>query len=108
MTNREIEKSKQELCDIQRISDIKKKWEKLKVLAEKINAPIPPGLHEVFTIDSINEITRNIHDSLQTEMMLSACISAEQSSIKAKWACIWAAVAAIATCISVGLLLFLR
>ena len=55
MTNREIEKSKQELCDIQRISDIKEKWEKLKVMAEKINAPIPPGLHEAHTIDSINE-----------------------------------------------------
>jgi hypothetical protein len=102
MTNGQIEKYKQELCEIQRISNTKEKWEKLKVLAGKLHAPIPAGLHDDFTIDSINKITRNIHDSLQTEMMLNACVSAEkscelakQSSISAKWACLLAVMAAI-------------
>jgi len=97
MTNKETETYKKELCEIQRIALSKDKWEKLKALAIKLNAPIPAGLHDDFTIDSINKLTHNIHNSLQTEMMLNACTSAEQSSITAKQACTWAAVAAIAS-----------
>ncbi len=54
----------------------------------------------------ITEIIGGINDALQTEAMLNACVSAEQSSTTAKWACFWAAVAAIAACISVILVLF--
>jgi hypothetical protein len=99
MTNKKIEIYKEELCEIQRIPLNKEKWEKLTILAKKLNSPIPAGLHETFPIDSINKLTHNIHNSLQTEMMLNACTSAEQSSITAKRACTWAAVAAIASAI---------
>jgi len=97
MTNKEIECCNQEQCQIQRIADTKEKWERLTVLAGKIRAPIPAGFHP--SLESINEITHSIHDSLQTEMMLNACTSAEQSSATAKRACTWAAVAAIASAI---------
>lgn len=42
------------------------------------------------------EISDNILYKLQTEMMFNACVSA-------KWSCLFAAVAAIAACISIGL-----
>ncbi|MGD0596933.1 MAG: hypothetical protein ABSA64_05350 [Sedimentisphaerales bacterium] len=54
----------------------------------------------------ITEIIAGINDTLQTEAMLNACASAEQSSKTAKWSCFWAAIAAIASCISVLLVLF--
>jgi hypothetical protein len=44
--------------------------------------------------DIYKVIYGNIHYALQTEMMFNACISAKRS-------CVWAAVAAIAACISV-------
>jgi len=91
MTNEEIEKYKQELYEIQRIEVDKKKLEQLIVLAEELNAPAPAGTN---IRESINTITQNIHIVLQTETMLNACVSAEQSSTTAKRACIWAAVAA--------------
>jgi hypothetical protein len=99
MTIKEVETYKKELCEIQKIALNKEKWEKLKALAIKLNTPIPAGLHDDFTIDSINKLTHNIHNSLQTEMMLIACTSSEQSSTTAKRACTWAAVAAIASAI---------
>jgi len=114
MTNKEIEKIKQELYEIQRTSEKSKQLEPIEFLAKRIEAPIPPYLHDKLT-ELINEIIRNIHIVLQTETMLNACVSAEQScelakqsSTSAKWACIWAAVAAgasvlgaIAACIAV-------
>jgi hypothetical protein len=114
MTNEQIEKYKQELYKINKVGNLKEQWMQLVALAEELNAPIPAGLHDVYTIDSINKITPNIHNSLQTEMMLNACVSAEQScglakqscelakqsSTTAKWACIWAAVAAMAALIA--------
>lgn len=45
------------------------------------------------------ELCRNIYYVLQTEAMFNACVSA-------KWSCFWAAIAAIASCISVLLVLF--
>jgi hypothetical protein len=45
------------------------------------------------------EIQDNILYKLQTEMMFNACVSA-------KWSCFFAAVAAVAACISVLLVLF--
>ena len=105
MTNREIEKNKQELYEIQRIPERTKQLEPIRTLAKRVNAPIPlmpSDMHrEDSEIDFINEITRNIHTVLQSEMMFNACTSAKRS-------CFWAAVAAIVACISVILVLFCR
>ncbi|MCX5632533.1 MAG: hypothetical protein NTW93_02480 [Phycisphaerae bacterium] len=68
----------------------KQKVEPLRVLAIKLNAPIP--LEGVQTA-LVDKISRNIHIVLQTEMMLQACI--------------FAAASAIVSCISVMLFLFL-
>ena len=45
------------------------------------------------------EISHNIYYALHTEEMFNACVSA-------KWSCSWASIAAIASCISVLLVLF--
>lgn len=45
------------------------------------------------------ELCHNIYYVLQTEEMFNACVLA-------KWSCFWAAIAAIASCISVLLVLF--
>lgn len=49
----------------------------------------------------IGELLNNMHYTLQTEMMLNACISAKRS-------CFWAAVAAILACFSVILTMCLN
>jgi hypothetical protein len=79
----------------------------LAALAIKLNAPMAER-HPDYPLDFINKITRNIHITLQTEMILNACVSAEESSSSAKRACIWAVVAAgvsflgtIATCVTI-------
>ncbi len=112
MTNKEIEGYKQELCAICKIDNLEERRKLLVNLAIKLNAPIPAIL-QAHTLEFINEIIRNIHNSLQTEEMFNACVSAEQScelakqsSNTAKWACIWAAIAAISACISILLVLF--
>ena len=98
MTNKEIKKAKQELYRILKEGDPdQQKVNKLRDLAGKLNAPIPvEGSWMAF----VDKITRNIHIVLQTEEMFNACVFA-------KWSCLWAAVAAIAACISVILFLFL-
>lgn len=89
MTLKEIKKIKQELYEIlKKETTSHKKFEQLRDLAGKTNAPIPPGIHSDFPIDAINAITHNIHNILQTEMMFNACTSAKRS-------CMWAAIAAI-------------
>jgi hypothetical protein len=98
MTNEEIEKYKQELCEIYKIGILEEQWKQLTILAKKLNAPIPEHTPP-YLLGPINQITHNIHTVLQTETMLNACVSAEQSSTTAKRACIWAAVAAIVTLI---------
>jgi predicted TPR repeat methyltransferase len=45
------------------------------------------------------ELCHNVYYVLQTEEMFNACVLA-------KWSCFWAAIAAIASCISVLLVLF--
>ena len=102
MTNREIREAKQKLYEIlnEECSNTKR-WEQLAVLAQELNAPVPAGLHSQFPIDSINAITRNIHTVLQTDMMLNACIAAKRS-------CFLAAIAAIAACISIVVMLCLK
>ena len=64
MTIKEVETYKKELCEIQKIAHSKDKWEKLKALAIKLNAPIPAGLHHDFTIDSINNCTFQENDAI--------------------------------------------
>jgi hypothetical protein len=127
MTNKEIKEIKQELYKIQSEPEISKQLEPLKFLANKIGASIPliyvsrpaPTTiireiknepDEVSVVDTskvcpledeplVNEIIRNIHTVLQTEVMFNTCVLA-------KWSCFWAAIAAIASCISVLLVLF--
>jgi hypothetical protein len=99
MTNKEIEKFKQELYEIQRISESPQQLEPIKALAKRIGAPIPHWLTERGQPEFINEIIRHIHIVLQTEEMFNACVFA-------KWSCLFAAIAAIAACISIVLVLF--
>jgi hypothetical protein len=56
----------------------------------------------------ITELIFGINNALQTETMVNACVSAEQSSTTAKGACIWAAVAAILAFISIVVMLCIR
>jgi len=103
MTNREIRNAKQRLYEVlnKECKNEVERCDQVRALAEELNAFVPPGIHVKFPRDSINAITKNIHTVLQTEMMLNACASAEASSDLAKRSCKWAAIAAIAACISV-------
>lgn len=109
MTNKEIEKFKQDLLDKQRISNIVEKVESLMALAKSIGAPIPPTSLplsppklDLPSYDNfINEIVHNIHIVLQTETMFNACVFA-------KWSCICAAVASIAACVSIIVMLYIK
>lgn len=94
MTNKGIKDAKQELGKISKIEKENDKWIQLVALARKINAYIPPRGDPDFLSDAINNIARNIHLTLQTEEMFNACVFAKRS-------CFWAAVAAIAACISI-------
>ncbi len=83
------------------------------ILSEIEKAPISVGCGELTEIvkkanismptagmDSLKDkLINSLHTAIQTEMMIKSCISA-------KWSCFWAAVAAIAACISVVLVLF--
>lgn len=97
MANKEIKKVKQELRDIQKKPSAEQ-LEPIQALARRIGAPIPKWYKERGQQEFINEIIRNIHIVLQSEMMLSACSFA-------KWSCFGAAMAALAACISVVLTL---
>lgn len=111
MTIIKIWKAKRELYEIQSIPEISEQFKLIKDLAKKVGAPIPPTIatrDEVVSTKAsvkstatladpkelINEIVRNIHIVLQTEMMLQACI--------------FAAMSAVVACISVILVLFSR
>jgi hypothetical protein len=98
MTNKEIEKIKQEVYEIQKIPDSRQQLEPIKALAERIGALIPVHPSEEQK-KFIYETIHNINTVLQTEMMLNACIFTKRS-------CFGAAVASIASCISVVLILF--
>ena len=134
MTNREIEKCKNECAAIlkelwyekgakldQHASKLVNGIKKLQKLSEVVNARkyMGTGLHDMDSIVTqagqmggfggvilrdkceeyeriCKEISDNILYKLQTEMMFNACVSA-------KWSCVYAALAAIAACISIGL-----
>ncbi|MBW8000887.1 MAG: hypothetical protein FVQ80_02565 [Planctomycetes bacterium] len=103
--------------------EIKKKLKEISELSEKER---PVRLQEIakeygvynFSADGARDtytLYHNIHTYLQSEMMCNACISAENSSklakqacSSAKWSCIWAAIAAIAACISIVVMLCLK
>ncbi len=120
MISKEIEKLKQELYEIQCIPDINTQLEHLQEFAKRIGALMPCKSHTggVEHRENSNGTIRNayistpadkktfidkticnIYTMLQTEMMFNACIFAKHS-------CFWAAIAAIAACLSVILVLF--
>lgn len=89
-------------------------YSKLKSLASDVGASLILGAN-ILNVDAVSgteyqsqcvrleafigELINNIHCTLQTKMMLNACVLANHS-------CFWAAVAAIAGCISILLVLF--
>ena len=87
-----IWKAKRNLYGFQKL-EIKERYEKIGELANRIGAYIHTR-HTESQDDFTKEIVRNIHIVLQTELMLQACI--------------YAAVASIASCVSVVLFLFFR
>ena len=95
MTNRKIEGYKKKLVKIGDLSGAERS-SGLRDLAKKLGVFILSD-NDVDT----HTLYQNIHTYLQTEMMLNACISAKRS-------CIWAAIAAIAACISIVVMLCLQ
>ena len=89
----EIWNAKRKLYKFQRETEIKKQYEKIVDLANRIGAYLHIR-HTQTQEQYIKEIIPKIHIVLQTEMMLQACI--------------FAAVAAFMSLISVVLFLFLR
>jgi len=126
MTNEKIVKYEQELTElskavnelrtveegVKRHSDLKRLYQQLQTLAAKVGAPLSSanilntdikiGQSYSASVESqIGELINNIHNTLQTKMMLNACVFA-------KWSCLFAAVAAIVACISVILTMCLK
>ena len=94
MTNEEIKNVKQSLKDIN-TKPLEKRGDSLQKIAIDIGAHMP-----ISAPSSMIHLYEKIQTVLQTEMMLNACVSAKRS-------CFWAAIAAIAACISVILTLCL-
>jgi hypothetical protein len=123
MTNKEIEKYEQDLTGFvnesrsvgnltERHSALDNLLPKFQALAATVGSPwLSVDLMNANTIGIqeivanlehyIEELTNNIRISLQTKMMLNACVSAEQSATTAQRACKWAAVAAIVSVLGV-------
>jgi len=124
MTNKEIEKYEQELTKLSKALDelrtvqdageryprVLNLYQRLQTLAANIPAPLSNanmlntdmkiGKGITVAVESnCGELINNIHRALQTKIMFNACVLA-------KWSCFWAAIAAIASCISVLLVLF--
>jgi hypothetical protein len=101
--------------------EVKKLHEEFQLLAEKVRAsrcigtgivqllkfpvavdPTASMVNRISSLEAIiTELIFGINNALQTESMLN-------STASAKWACRWAAVAAIAACISIVLFLLFR
>jgi len=94
---------KEKLEQIEKLSEGEERTVALTKIANEIKAYYIPanGTSDTYTL------YHNIHTYLQSEMMLNACVSAEKSGKIAMWSCIFAAVAAIAACISFVLTLCL-
>lgn len=152
MTNRQIEKYKNQLTEIVKEHKLEKgeclvkylkkltdSIKKLQKLSETVGARSYIGiglsdLDEILKSDEkdlqkftgnigrrdnyiviVKEISDNITYKLNTEMMFNACVSAKESSELArrscniaKWSCIFAAIAAIAACVSIVLTWLLK
>jgi hypothetical protein len=98
MTNKEIRKYKQKQRDALSKETYTEIQELLKSIAKELRVKLPDGMPEIQR-NHILQINSTIYDAIQTEEMFNACVSA-------KWSCFWAAIAAIASCISVLLVLF--
>jgi len=109
MTNEEIREVLQKLKDIQSTQgeDFQGQANSLYKLQQDMGLNLPHTLENSMQKKGFN-MTSGIHTFLQTNMMLNACVSAKESCEFAKRSCFWAVVAAIAGCISVVLVLFLR
>ncbi len=105
MTNEEIENYEKELCRILKL-DFEEQPSELQKLGKMIGINLPHSPENTRQKQTIH-MTQAAHSFFQTKMILNACVSAEESSKLAKWCCIWAAVAAIAACITVILTLCL-
>ena len=69
----------------------------LEDIVRKVGASLPTA-----GMDSLKDkCIQSVHTTLQTEMMVKACVSA-------KWSCFWAMIAAIAACITVVLTLCVK
>ena len=97
MTNREIKKAEKDLSDILRLN-FDEQPNKLIELGRNIGIN-PPHNPDNYRQGQVIYMTQAINSFLQSKMMLNACVLA-------KWSCFWAAIAAIAACISVLLVLF--
>ena len=85
-----IKELKKTLCEIQ-----KAQYDELSRIMQKTMIPMPER-----GMDSIRDkCIKRVHTVIQTERMIRSCILA-------KWSCVCAAIAAIASCISVILVLF--
>jgi len=116
MTNKQIEQAEKDLCEIEKIQ-IPDGGTLKQVKISLVEFADEHEIHKmIFDESHITEWTRHMfahcHTFLQTKMMLNACVSAresgelaKQSCGLAKWCCFWAAIAAIAACISVVLTL---
>jgi hypothetical protein len=113
MTNKEIKKMIQEVYEIQSELNINKQFDLVKDFTQRVGALSPQQmvyfgvvngqLQNAMTYEDKKKYTsesiRNIYLMLHTEEMFNACVYAKRS-------CFWAAIAAIASCISVLLVLF--
>ena len=108
MTNEEITEVFKRLKDIQsrHSEDFQAQANSLYQLQQDMGLNLPHTL-EYNMQKKVFNLTSGIHIFLQTNMMLNACVSAKesgelakQSCSSAKRSCFWAAVAAIAACIS--------
>jgi hypothetical protein len=69
----------------------------LKKIMQKAKTPMPEA-----GMDSIKDkCIKSLHTTIQTEMMIKSCIFA-------KWSCLWAAIAATLSFVSLLVICFLR
>ena len=92
MTKEEITEVFKKLKSIQTAGaqDFQKQANLLNELQQSMGLNLPHTLGNT-THERVFNLTSGIHTYLQTNMILNACVSAENSSRTAKWSCKWAA-----------------
>ena len=101
MTDKEIKQAEKELCDILKLKPEREVEENHDQMEEWLTRYGAYHRQAESVADGTvwwREAVENAHRFLQTQMMLNACVSAKRS-------CFWAAVAAIAACISIVVML---